>query len=87
MMSAEAHSIQCCSPDGQIRVPEEYASPLCFPILIPQDDPVYSRFQQMCMNFVRSTTYLDTGCGSPHEPAEQVYPRFAKILKLPLFLL
>lgn len=72
MMSAEAHSIQCCSPDGQIRVPEEYASPLCFPILIPQDDPVYSRFQQMCMNFVRSTTYLDTGCGSPHEPAEQV---------------
>ncbi|XP_046682531.1 peroxidase-like [Homalodisca vitripennis] len=69
---AKAHSIQCCSPDGQIRVPEEYASPLCFPILIPQDDPVYSRYHQMCMNFVRSTTYLDTGCGSPHEPAEQL---------------
>ncbi|XP_075231368.1 peroxidase-like [Lycorma delicatula] len=69
---AKAHSIQCCSPDGRLQIPPEYANSYCFPILIPEDDPVYSKFNQMCMNFVRSTTDLDAGCSTGIHPAEQL---------------
>ncbi|RZF40756.1 hypothetical protein LSTR_LSTR015126 [Laodelphax striatellus] len=68
---AKSHSIQCCSPDGRLRIPPEYANSYCFPIIIPEDDPVYAKFNQMCMNFVRSTTDLDAGCSTGIHPAEQ----------------
>lgn len=69
---AKSHSIQCCSPDGRLRIPPEYANSYCFPIIIPEDDPVYAKFNQMCMNFVRSTTDLDAGCSTGIHPAEQL---------------
>lgn len=71
-MFPEAHSIRCCSPDGRLRVPADQAESHCFPIIIPEDDPVYSKFQLMCMNFVRSQTTMDQGCAHALQPAEQV---------------
>ncbi|XP_014244357.1 peroxidase-like [Cimex lectularius] len=62
----------CCSPDGRLQVPLEQAPAQCFPIEIPADDPLYSKFGQMCMNFMRSTTDVDRGCVPPHSPHEQI---------------
>ncbi|XP_043462136.1 peroxidase-like [Leptopilina heterotoma] len=64
-----AHPTQCCTNDGQL-IPEALDSPLCFPIIVPNKDPVYSG--RKCMNFVRSNTDLDRGCSSQYEPAEQL---------------
>lgn len=68
---AESHSTRCCTFDGQL-VPGVATTPRCYPILIPLDDPVYSKSSIQCLNFVRSTTDLDRGCASPYKPAEQV---------------
>ncbi|RLU23752.1 hypothetical protein DMN91_003958 [Ooceraea biroi] len=68
---SKSHQTRCCTFNGQI-TPEATTSPLCFPILIPRDDPVYSRSSVQCLNFVRSMTDLDRGCSSPHKPAEQL---------------
>lgn len=65
----ERHSTRCCDDDGQLR--SNYA-PNCFPIVLPEDDPVFSKYKRMCMNFVRSTTDIDTGCNPGNQPAEQV---------------
>lgn len=65
----EAHSTHCCSEDGHLA---EYQGPTCFPIKIPDNDPLFGRFNRDCMNFVRSTTDIDTGCNAGHTPAEQV---------------
>lgn len=63
----------CCSPDGRLQIPHEYAPAQCFPIEIPADDPLYSKYGQMCMNFMRSTTDVDRGCVPPHvQPHEQI---------------
>lgn len=69
---AESHSTRCCTFDGQI-APDLATLPRCFPILIPENDPVYSKSSIRCLNFVRSTTDLDRGCSSPYShTAEQV---------------
>ncbi|XP_071641804.1 peroxidase isoform X1 [Temnothorax longispinosus] len=70
---SKSHSTQCCTFDGQI-APDLATMPQCFPILIPDDDPVYSVSSIRCLNFVRSTTDLDRGCLSPYKShtAEQI---------------
>ncbi|CAH0394955.1 unnamed protein product [Bemisia tabaci] len=65
----KAHSTHCCSEDGHLA---EYQGPTCFPIKIPDNDPLFGRFNRDCMNFVRSTTDIDTGCNAGHTPAEQL---------------
>ncbi|XP_033217653.1 peroxidase [Belonocnema kinseyi] len=66
-----AHPTKCCSPAGQLIV-EALDSPLCYPIIVPDNDPVYASSGMKCMNFVRSNTDLDRGCSSSYEPAEQL---------------
>uniref|UniRef100_A0A8D8RDW0 Peroxidase n=1 Tax=Cacopsylla melanoneura TaxID=428564 RepID=A0A8D8RDW0_9HEMI len=64
------YSANCCTDDGQINTAD--TNPHCFPIIMPDDDPVYSKFNQVCMNFVRSTTDIDQGCNPGYTPAEQM---------------
>lgn len=70
MLSTERHSIRCCDDNGRLlsNNPDVH----CFPITIPDDDPVFSKFNRECMNFVRSTTDQETGCNAGNKPAEQV---------------
>jgi len=67
----ESHRTRCCTFDGQI-ISEAKTMPQCFPMLVPHDDPVYSKFLVRCLNFVRSMTDIDRGCSSLNKPAEQV---------------
>ncbi|XP_014230679.1 peroxidase [Trichogramma pretiosum] len=68
---SKPHATECCSAEGQL-IQSALSSPLCFPIIIPPNDPVYSYERQRCRNFVRSTTDLDRGCSSGLQPAEQL---------------
>ncbi|XP_011500917.1 PREDICTED: peroxidase-like [Ceratosolen solmsi marchali] len=68
---SKAHATQCCTNEGRL-IRQALSSPLCYPILIPLNDPVYSKDRQQCRNFVRSTTDLDRGCSSGYQPAEQL---------------
>ncbi|CAK9801255.1 Pxd [Anthophora quadrimaculata] len=68
---SKPHVTQCCTDDGQL------VDPLllhghCYPIIIPYNDPTYSKANTRCLNFVRSTTDLDRGCSSQYKPAEQL---------------
>ena len=45
--------ILCCSEEGQI-LPRGQRNRECFPVEIPANDRLYSRFNQRCMEFVRS---------------------------------
>ncbi|XP_060838351.1 peroxidase [Rhopalosiphum padi] len=67
---AKRHSIRCCDDNGRLlsNNPDVH----CFPITIPEDDPVFSKFHRECMNFVRSTTDQETGCNAGNKPAEQL---------------
>lgn len=66
------HSTQCCTPDGRLLDPLSSHS-MCYPIVIPYNDPVYSKSNIQCMNFVRGITDLDRGCKLRYNPAaEQV---------------
>ncbi|XP_015600700.1 peroxidase isoform X2 [Cephus cinctus] len=65
------HARECCTPDNRL-LEEALSSPLCYPVIIPPEDPVLARNGANCMNFVRSITDLDRGCSSQHEPAEQL---------------
>ncbi|KAJ1520516.1 hypothetical protein ONE63_003639 [Megalurothrips usitatus] len=69
---AKPYSTSCCSEDGSVALPVERAPDVCYPILIPRNDPVFAPYRQGCMNFVRSTTDAMQGCGNGYEPAEQL---------------
>lgn len=68
----EPHSTQCCSPEGQLlenaNIPEH-----CFPIVIPKGDPLLTKYNINCMNFVRTITDRDRNCVGGQKPAEQVH--------------
>ncbi|KAJ8916080.1 hypothetical protein NQ315_004446, partial [Exocentrus adspersus] len=51
----------CCSAEGQML---ESAASMeeCFPIIIPNNDPVYSPNNINCMNVIRTITTRDRGC-------------------------
>ena len=79
----ERHSIRCCDDNGRLlsNNPDVH----CFPITIPEDDPVFSKFHRECMNFVRSTTDQETGCNAGNKPAEQVLKYYTTIISSKLF--
>ncbi|XP_046420327.1 peroxidase-like [Neodiprion fabricii] len=68
---SKAHPTRCCTDDGQF-LTSALNSPLCYPIVVPPNDPVHAPSGTKCLNFVRSTTDLDRGCSSLNEPAEQL---------------
>jgi hypothetical protein len=72
ILTSEPHKNQCCSDDGRLQIPAHQAPASCYPITLPEDDPVYSKFGQMCMNFIRSTTDVESGCSPANQPHEQV---------------
>ncbi|XP_066966367.1 uncharacterized protein [Macrobrachium rosenbergii] len=59
--------LRCCGVDFSDFHPE------CYPIRVPDDDPVYGRLQQKCQEYVRSGTAPRTGCTlGPREQINQV---------------
>jgi hypothetical protein len=62
----------CCTPDLRAALPEDSRNPACFPIEIPNHDPIYSKEGIQCMEFVRTTNDITQGCNSGNKPAEQV---------------
>lgn len=68
---SKPHATQCCTDDGQLIDPSQLHGQ-CYAIIIPYNDPVYSKANVRCLNFVRSTTDLDRGCSAQLKPAEQL---------------
>ncbi|CAL7938615.1 unnamed protein product [Xylocopa violacea] len=68
---SKPHMTQCCTRDGQLIDPLLLDSQ-CYPIIVPIDDPVFSKSNIRCFNFVRGTTDIDRGCSSGYKPAEQL---------------
>lgn len=62
-------SIMCCRQDGGFLAPR-YIHPACMPISVPQNDPFYSKYRQVCMNYVRSLIAMRPDCH--FGPAEQM---------------
>jgi len=54
--------IQCCMEDGSATIDRLVLHPECFPIDIPSNDPFFSKFNQRCMNFVRSLPGPQQSC-------------------------
>lgn len=55
-------SISCCSEDGSTILPPHLLHYACLPIQISPNDPFYSRFNQRCINFVRSSLVPHDDC-------------------------
>ncbi|CAH1962657.1 unnamed protein product [Acanthoscelides obtectus] len=68
---AQPHSTMCCSASGQLlelaNIPEH-----CFPIVLPESDPIAQQTNQRCQNFVRTITDRDRNCVAQNQPAEQL---------------
>ncbi|CAH0553301.1 unnamed protein product [Brassicogethes aeneus] len=68
---AQPHQTRCCTDDGQLlelaNIPEH-----CFPIVLPDNDPILQQTRRKCMNFVRTITNRDRNCVGGHTPAEQL---------------
>ncbi|KAK7002154.1 hypothetical protein SK128_016026, partial [Halocaridina rubra] len=63
--------ITCCR-NGQRRQPREL-HPDCMPIEIPPNDSFYGRFNQLCMEFVRSMPAIRPSCNfGPREQMNQI---------------
>lgn len=59
--------LRCCNVQFNDFHPE------CYPVRLPEDDPVYSRIQEKCQEYVRSGTAPRTGCTlGPREQINQV---------------
>ncbi|XP_053677833.1 peroxidase-like [Anopheles nili] len=64
-----ADGIECCV-DGKM-VPKQLAFSRCFPIEVPEDDPVMSEEGIECMNLVRTQTTLEDPCVETTSSAAQ----------------
>ncbi|KAF5295133.1 hypothetical protein FQA39_LY13284 [Lamprigera yunnana] len=51
---ANGSAISCCNEDGSGESSHEVRHFACMPIVIPAKDPFFGKFNQGCMNFVRS---------------------------------
>ncbi|XP_043797588.1 peroxidase isoform X1 [Apis laboriosa] len=69
---SKPHKTKCCTDDGQLFKDPSLLHRTCYPMLIPFNDPIYSKSNIRCLNFVRSTTDLDHGCSDRFKPAEQL---------------
>jgi peroxidase len=56
--------IQCCPLEGD-------SHPQCYPILVPMDDPFYSKWEENCLNFVRTAMCPQCKLG-PREQMNQI---------------
>jgi len=54
--------IQCCMEDGSAPISRLVLHPECFPIEIPENDPFFKKFDQRCMNIVRSMPAPQQSC-------------------------
>ncbi|KDR24107.1 peroxidase-like [Zootermopsis nevadensis] len=68
----KAHATRCCRQDLSTSLPKDSRNPACFPIRIPDHDPVYSKEGIQCMEFVRTTNDVSQGCNSGQKAAEQI---------------
>lgn len=77
----ESSKVKCCSDQGQLMSKVENGS-LCFPILIPSDDPAYSSGQEskQCQHFTRTTTDIDKGCSSEEDQVSEQVRCFILVL-------
>lgn len=63
--------ITCCK-DGKPRPPDE-THPACYAIKIPENDPFFKQFGQVCMEFVRSLPAMRPKCNfGPREQMNQI---------------
>ncbi|KAG8230291.1 hypothetical protein J437_LFUL010194, partial [Ladona fulva] len=73
---SKIHSTDCCSTEGGCLSKElqlaKRPDSSCFPIDIPPNDPFYSKYNQECMDFVRTATDSSRGCGKPYGPDRQL---------------
>lgn len=60
--AATGQGLACC--DDRTQQPVSHHA--CFPVIMPDDDPFYSRFNQRCMHFVRSAPVATNGCSLGH---------------------
>lgn len=62
----------CCSEQGKlVRDPAKY--PLCYPALVPKDDPDYAKRGIECFNlFIRRNTDVNRGCSARNGVQNQV---------------
>ncbi|XP_034949821.1 peroxidase-like isoform X2 [Chelonus insularis] len=60
-MTGTNKPIRCCETNGNNLSPR-YIHPDCAAISIPDDDPVYSKHNIRCMNYVRSLSALKVDC-------------------------
>lgn len=64
--------ISCCNDDG-LKRPSNDLHKECLPIEIPEADGFYSKFNQQCMNFVRSMPSIRPECKfGPREQMNQI---------------
>ncbi|XP_020300662.1 peroxidase-like isoform X2 [Pseudomyrmex gracilis] len=71
-MVSTGQPISCCQSDGDTLSPR-HVHPDCFPISVPDRDPVYGRHYVRCMNYVRSLPVLRSECTfGPVEQMNQV---------------
>ena len=54
--------MSCCTEDGSSRLDEQQLHYACMPIDIEPGDEFFSRYNQGCMNFVRSSLSIDNEC-------------------------
>lgn len=61
----------CCTEDLQFPNKSQLP-PTCDPIVIPPNDPYYSKRGAKCIAFARVFTDKGYGCGEDNKPVEQV---------------
>ncbi|KAK9874567.1 hypothetical protein WA026_005400 [Henosepilachna vigintioctopunctata] len=66
----KARTTKCCSKSGQLQSDADDTN-RCLPIILPENDP-QRKDNRECIEFVRSRTDRDLGCGSNGKPVEQV---------------
>ncbi|XP_033218455.1 peroxidase-like [Belonocnema kinseyi] len=63
---------QCCSTQGKLDK-DYFKKPLCYPLIIPKDDPGYKNSGVECLfPFLRTITDLDSGCSIEKGAATQL---------------
>lgn len=55
-------AITCCDSKTNKILSAEFLHPSCFPIMIPLDDPFYSKYSVECLNFARTAFGLPENC-------------------------
>lgn len=68
--------LTCCTDNGTF-AEDATTNPLCAPIPISCDDPIYSSQGKICMDFIRTRSTEINNCTAPNVPAEPVSVYYA----------